>query len=241
MTTGSNQAGRPLAEKARTVPHRQHTGTWIFDLDNTLYPARCNLFAQVDQRIAEFVAAALDLDLVAARTLQKKYFREHGTTLSGLMQNHRIKPQDYLDYVHDIDVSGVPVSPELDGALSQLDGRKFIYTNGSTRHAENVTGQLGVMHHFEAIYDIVDADYRPKPDPAPYLDFVQRHNIDPAGAVMIEDMAGNLLPAAALGMATVWLRTHYEWSHDGSDGEHIHHVTDDLVAWLVALPSEDTA
>jgi putative hydrolase of the HAD superfamily len=222
------------------MPHRRHTQAWIFDLDNTLYPAHCNLFAQVDRRIGEFVAAALDLDPGDARVLQKKYFREHGTTLSGLMRNHAIEPAEYLAYVHDIDMSGVPESPELDGALSQLDGRKLIYTNGSARHAENVLRRLGVGHHFEAIYDIVAADYRPKPDAAPYEDLVRRYDIDPARSVMIEDIARNLVPAAALGMATVWLRTHLDWSHDGSDGDHVHHVTDDLVAWLVALPSEDT-
>ncbi len=222
------------------MPHRRHTQAWIFDLDNTLYPAHCNLFAQVDRRIGEFVAAALSLDPGDARLLQKKYFREHGTTLSGLMKNHSIEPAEYLAYVHDIDMSGVPESPELDGALSGLDGRKLIYTNGSTRHAENVLRQLGVTHHFEAIYDIVAADYRPKPEAAPYEDLVRRHDIDPTRSVMIEDIARNLVPAAALGMATVWLKTHLDWSHEGSDGDHVHHVADDLVAWLLALPSEDT-
>ena len=222
------------------MPHRRRTKAWIFDLDNTLYPAHCNLFAQIDRRIGEFVAAALDLDHGEARVLQKKYFREHGTTLSGLMRHHSIKPAEYLEYVHDIDMSVVPESPALDDALSRLNGRKLIYTNGSTRHAENVLRKLGVTHHFEAIYDIVAADYRPKPDAAPYADLVRRHDIDPAQSVMIEDIARNLAPAAALGMATVWLRTHHDWSHDGSEGDHVHHVTDDLVAWLAALPSEDT-
>lgn len=220
----------------RPEPHRLHTDVWIFDLDNTLYPAHCNLFAQVDQRISTFISNNLDLDPIAARKIQKTYFRKYGTTLSGLMQHHAIKPEDYLDYVHDIDVSLVPESPELDSALSTLDGRKLIYTNGSTDHAKNVTNQLGVTQHFEAIFDIAAADYRPKPDPAPYHDFVRYHDIDPTGAVMIEDMAGNLAPAAALGMTTVWLRNHYEWSHDGSEGEHIHYVADDLVQWLSALP-----
>lgn len=224
-------------EKTRPVPHRQNTDAWIFDLDNTLYPAHCNLFDQVDRRIGEFVSEALNLDPTEARLLQKKYFREHGTTLNGLMQNHAIKPADYLDYVHDIDVSGLPDGSELDRALSRLDGRKLIYTNGSTSHAENIMRQLGVAHHFEAIFDIVASEYRPKPDPAPYAKMVRLHDIDPARTVMIEDMARNLIPAAALGMATVWVKTRHDWSHTDSDGDHVHHATDDLVDWLEALPS----
>ena len=219
------------------MPHRRNTDAWIFDLDNTLYPAHCNLFDQVDRRIGEFVSAALDLDPAEARLLQKRYFRDHGTTLSGLMQNHAIKPEDYLDYVHDIDVSGLPDGSELDRALSRLDGRKLIYTNGSTRHAENVMRQLGVSQHFEAIFDIVASEYRPKPDPAPYAEMVRLHDIDPARTVMIEDIAGNLIPAAALGMATVWVRTRHAWSHTDSDGDHVHHAIDDLVEWLEALPN----
>jgi putative hydrolase of the HAD superfamily len=228
-----------LAENTRPEPHRHDTEAWIFDLDNTLYPAHCNLFDQVDRRIGEFVSAALDLDPAEARLLQKKYFRDHGTTLNGLMQIHAIKPADYLAYVHDIDVSGLPDGTQLDLALSGLEGRKLIYTNGSTGHAENIMRQLGVSHHFEAIFDIVASDYRPKPDPAPYADMVRLHGIDPSRTVMIEDIARNLKPAAALGMATVWLRTHHDWSHDDSDGDHVHHATDDLVDWLEALPSRD--
>ena len=239
MTTGSDTASRPAPRSARMVPHRRHTQAWIFDLDNTLYPAHCNLFAQVEQRIGEFVATALGLGPKEARALQKKYFREHGTTLSGLMRHHSIEPAAYLEYVHDIDMSGVAEIPELDDALSALDGRKLIYTNGSAHHAENVLRQLGVRHHFEAIYDIVAADYRPKPDAAPYEYLVLRHDIDPLHAVMIEDIARNLVPAAALGMATVWLRTHLDWSREGSEGDHVHYITDDLVAWLAALPRED--
>jgi len=223
--------------KTRPVPHRRHTEVWIFDLDNTLYPAHCNLFDQVDRRIGEFIAAKLNLDSTEARLLQKKYFRDYGTTLSGLMQNHAIKPADYLDYVHDIDVSGLPDGTDLDRALSRLDGRKLIYTNGSTQHAKNVMHQLGITQHFEAIFDIVASDYRPKPNPAPYTLMMRLHEIDPVRAVMIEDIARNLIPAAALGMATVWVRTQHDWSHTDSDGDHVHHAIDDLVEWLEALPN----
>ncbi len=233
----SNQIQPATAEKTHPTPHRRDTDTWVFDLDNTLYPAHCNLFDQVDRRIGEFVSAALDLDPTEARLLQKKYFRDHGTTLSGLMQHHAIKPAEYLNYVHDIDVSGLPDGFALDRALSRLDGRKLIYTNGSVRHAENVMHQLGVSRHFEAIFDIVASEYRPKPDPAPYAEMVRLHDIDPARTVMIEDIARNLIPAAVLGMATVWVRTQHDWSHTDSTGDHVHHATDDLVEWLEALPN----
>jgi putative hydrolase of the HAD superfamily len=206
--------------------------TWVFDLDNTLYPASCNLFAQVDRRIGEFIAKTLDVGFDEAFRLQKQYFREYGTTLHGLMKNHGLAPDDFLDYVHQIDVTPLPPDPALDAALGRLPGRKIVFTNGSHRHAENVLARLGIGHRFEAIFDIVAADYVPKPDPFTYDVMVRRHWIDPRGAVMVEDIPKNLLPAHDMGMTTVLVRGHAEWAQDGADGDHIHHVTDDLVAWL---------
>ncbi len=207
---------------------------WIFDLDNTLYPARCNLFAQVDRRIGQFIEGRLGLDMVEARLLQKRYFREHGTTLAGLMANHAVDPGAFLEFVHDIDVSPVEPSPLLDQALSRLPGRKFIFTNGSTAHADRVTGRLGVTHHFEGVFDIIAADYRPKPDPETYDKLIRQHGIVPTRAAMIEDLPRNLRPAAALGMTTVLVLTGEEWAETDAAGDHIHHVTDDLVGWLNA-------
>ncbi len=214
---------------------------WIFDLDNTLYPPHCNLFEQVDRRMAEFISRFLGIDRTAARRLQKRYFREHGTTLNGLMINHGLEPDGYLEYVHDIDVSPVPPSPELDAALARLPGRKIVYTNGSRAHAERVMHRLGVAARFEDIFDIVAADYRPKPDPAAYRALVARFAIDPVRAVMVEDIPRNLEPAHALGMTTVWVRRAHAWSTGGEEGAHIHHTTDDLVAWLeaVAPPTDE--
>ena len=223
----------------RPAPNRIQTEVWIFDLDNTLYPAHCNLFAQVDERIGDFIADYLDLDPIAARKMQKNYFRNYGTTLNGLMQNHAIKPEKFLDYVHDIDVTILPKNPELDNALATLAGRKLIYTNGSKNHAENVINQLGITQHFDAIYDIITANYRPKPDPAPYQDLIKHHDIDPTNAVMIEDMAGNLAPAEALGMTTVWLKNQCEWAQGSNEEGYVHHIVDDLVQWLLALPGKE--
>ena len=207
---------------------------WIFDLDNTLYPARCRLFDQVDRRIGLFIEERLGLDAGAARALQKEYFRQHGTTLSGLMTHHGVEPEVFLDFVHEIDVTPVEPSPALDSALARLPGRKFIFTNGSRAHAARVTERLGVSRHFEGVFDIADAGYVPKPDPATYDRLLNRYAIAPARAAMIEDLPRNLRPAAALGMTTVLVLTGEEWAGIDAAGDHIHHVTDDLVSWLAA-------
>ncbi|WP_207480266.1 pyrimidine 5'-nucleotidase [Arenibaculum pallidiluteum] len=216
-----------------------HVRTWVFDLDNTLYPAACNLFAQIDERMTEFISRRFDLEPASARELQKRYYREYGTTLRGLMMDHDIDPAAFLDFVHDIDVTPVPPAPALATALSRLPGRKLVYTNGSERHAANVLGRLGIADRFEAVYDIVAADYLPKPDPRPYAAFIERHQVDPAGALMVEDIARNLAPAAAIGMTTLWVVSESDFARPDMGGvgagRHIHHATDDLVAWLVHL------
>lgn len=218
-----------------------HVSVWLFDLDNTLYPARCNLFAQIDRRMGEFICRFLDLEMAEARALQKRYFREHGTTMRGLMDNHGLEPQGFLDYVHEIDHSPVPASPALDKALAALAGRKMIYTNGSTAHAEKVMARLGVEGHFEGVFDIVAADYRPKPDPESYRRLAAHFDFDPRAAIFVDDIPKNLEPAAALGMTTCWLRTETEYAKHGNEGPHIHHVADDLVAWLEGVAAARAA
>jgi putative hydrolase of the HAD superfamily len=208
---------------------------WVFDLDNTLYPAACDLFAQVDVRIRDYVASFLGLSAEEAYRLQKRYFREHGTTMRGMMHNHGMDPGPFLTYVHDIDLTPVPPSPHLEAALGRLPGRKLIFTNGSIDHAERVMNRLGVRHRFEAVFDIVDAGYVPKPAPAVYASLVERHNLDPQTTVMVEDIARNLVPAAALGMTTVWVRTDSRWGLEGGVDDHVHHIVDDLAEWLGKL------
>lgn len=225
------------SETDRTPPADLSAVTvWIFDLDNTLYPASSNLFSQVDRRMTAFIADRFGLPHDEARAMQKRYFRDHGTTLRGLMVEHDVDPVGFLDYVHDIDLTPVDPSPALDEALGALPGRRVIYTNGSCRHAENVLDRLGVAHRFEDIFDIVAADYIPKPDPRPYEIMVRRFGITPSAACMVEDIARNLVPAAALGMATVWVRSEADWARPDQggvgSGDHIHHSTDDLVSWL---------
>jgi len=214
----------------------RHVRTWVFDLDNTLYPAACNLFDQIDARMTEFIARRFGLPEAEARSLQKRYYREHGTTLRGLMTEHDIAPDAFLDYVHDIDVTPVAPTPRLAAALDRLPGRKIVYTNGSERHAANVLGRLGIADRFEAVFDIVAADYIPKPDPRPYAVMLERHQVEPTTSVMVEDIARNLAPAAALGMTTLWVVTDSDFARPDlggvGAGRHIHHATEDLVAWL---------
>jgi putative hydrolase of the HAD superfamily len=224
----------------------QQAETWIFDLDNTLYPASCNLFAQVDQHIGAFIAQLLKVDAAEAHRIQKQYFHDYGTSLRGLMLHHQVDPQRFLEFVHAIDVSPVPPSPKLGKALARLPGRKIVFTNGSAKHAENVMARLGVSEHFDAIFDIVAADYFPKPEPFVYDLLVRRHWIDPKRAVMVEDLPKNLLPAHQMGMTTVLVRTEAEWARAQADGAHIHHVTDDLVRWLgsvadISVPDRPSA
>lgn len=210
-----------------------HVETWIFDLDNTLYPARSNLFDQVDRRMGAFIAQHFGLDPDAARVEQKRLFRAHGTTLRGLMTEHGIDPHAFLDFVHDIDVSLVDPDPVLADALDALDGRKIIFTNGSVAHAERVLAQLGIGGRFAGVFDIAAAEFVPKPDPSCYAVLVARHGIDPRATIMVEDMARNLAPAKALGMTTAWVRTDTDFAGDADASIDI--VVEDLTAWLAGV------
>ena len=206
---------------------------WIFDLDNTLYSAASTLFPAIERRMTEYIAHVFNLTLEEARRRQKRLFREYGTTLRGLMVEYAIEPLAFLEYVHAIDLSAIGPDFLLDQVLRRLHGRKIVFTNGSQTHAERVLDRLGISSHFEAIQDIIASDFLPKPDPRPYARLVHRCGIDPVRACMVEDMAGNLAPAAALGMVTVWLRTDAAWAQPASgETSHIHHVVDDLPHWL---------
>ena len=209
-----------------------HIDTWIFDLDNTLYPATCRLFDQVDQRMGAFICEFLNMELEQARALQKRYLKEFGTTLRGLMINHECPPERFLEAAHAIDYTAVQRDERLDAALGRLPGRKLIFTNGSVPHAERVMERLGVGHHFAGVFDIVAAGYWPKPEMSAYEGLIRAHAIEPRRAALVEDLPRNLVPAAALGMTTVLVKTDSEWAQEHAEGPHIHHVTDDLPAWL---------
>lgn len=215
------------------------TDCWIFDLDNTLYPAECNLFLQVDQRMGEFISRYLGIPFADARRLQKDYYRKFGTTLSGLMAVHNLDPKDFLDYVHDIDVSVVPEAPELGEAIAALPGRKYIFTNGSRGHAERVAGKLGILDRFDGVFDIGAAAYVPKPSPEAYDRFLKAFGAAGERAAMFEDMPHNLEAPHALGMATVLVHSSYfdhpvqrEIRNWKTPPEHVHHMTEDLTGFL---------
>lgn len=205
---------------------------WIFDLDNTVYPTACDLFAQIDARINSFIQDYLALGPVEARTLQSRYFRDHGSSLAGLMLHHDLAPSTFLDFVHEIDLTVLDPAPELGETLAALPGRKLIYTNGSTRHAERVLERLGIIDHFSEIFDIAAADFRPKPRPEPLDELLARHGIEPSTTVFVEDLARNLEPAAAVGITTVWVAPEPNAAHPGP---HVHHVTHDLAGWLAEI------
>lgn len=223
------------------MPPLHHIDTWVFDLDNTLYPASSRLFDQVDSLIGQFVSELLGIPPEEARRVQKQYFREHGTTLAGLMARHNVDPHAYLEFVHNLDLSPIEPSPALAAALRRLPGRKLIYTNGSVSHAERVMDRLGVRDAFEGIFDIVASNFVPKPQESAYRKMLAQYGVFPQRAAMIEDLPRNLVTAAALGMTTVLVRSDVAWAQDDADGDHIHHVTDDLVAWLESVVPEPVA
>jgi putative hydrolase of the HAD superfamily len=226
-----------------------HADTWVFDLDNTLYPAACNLFAEIDVRITAFVARTLSIPPDEARVLQKRYYRDHGTTLNGLMQEHGLSPSGFLDYVHAISLDPLHLAPDLNAGLSRLPGRKLVYTNGSVGHAERVMRKLGIDHHFHGVHDIVAAGMRPKPCAVAFDGFLDRFGVDPTRAVMFEDLARNLRPAHAQGMTTVLVTSHADATHDwhkdepqgfrpgevGPEDDHLHFVTDHLPSFLEGI------
>ncbi|CAN5404706.1 pyrimidine 5'-nucleotidase [soil metagenome] len=194
-----------------------HIDAWIFDLDNTLYPAKADLFALIDVKMGEFIQGLLGCDPVEARAVQKRYFMEHGTTLSGLMADHGTDPHHFLDYVHDISMERLTVDAQLNASIAALPGRRLIFTNGDGAYARRVLAKLGLGDAFELIHDIHACQYRPKPDPSGYADLCATHAIDPTRAAFFEDMARNLKPAKAIGMTTIWV-------NNGSEaGNHEHH------------------
>jgi putative hydrolase of the HAD superfamily len=219
-----------------------HIDTWVFDLDNTLYPHHVNLWQQVDARIGEFVGAWLKVSPQEARRIQKDYYRRYGTTMRGMMTEHGVRADDYLAYVHRIDHSPLEPNPEMGAAIAGLAGRKLILTNGSTDHAAAVLARLGIGAHFEAVFDIIAAEFEPKPASQTYQKFLGLHQVDPARSAMFEDLARNLVIPHRLGMTTVLVVpdgtkavVREDWELEGRDACHVDYVTDDLTGFLQGL------
>jgi putative hydrolase of the HAD superfamily len=216
-------------------PAFNHVRTWIFDLDNTLYPASANLFALIDVRMGQFIADLLDVDAVEARRLQKQWFVDHGTTLNGLMLDHGVDPAPFLDYVHDITLDRIGPDLALAEAIAALPGRKLIFTNADAVYARRVLEKRGLANCFEAVFDIHDCVYRPKPELAGYEGLCQRFDVDPTTALMVEDMARNLKPAKQLGMATVWVNNGSEHGHAEACSSFIDLEISDVSDWLTGI------
>lgn len=201
---------------------------WIFDLDNTLYRMSERMVAEVDNLMNSFVRELCGLGRDDARRLQKRYYEKYGLTLRGLMLHHGVDPEGYERHLSPLDLSEIGPDPGLGRAIDRLPGRKFVHTNMFLGHAEKVIDRLGLAGRFDGVFDIAAADYLPKPAVDAYRRLCRIHGVDPGSAVMFEDLARNLEPAAELGMATVWLRP-----HPGEEApDHVDHAIDDLAAWL---------
>jgi putative hydrolase of the HAD superfamily len=204
--------------------------TWIFDLDNTLYPMGGDVQAQMDQRITDYVVRQTGLAPAAALALQKKYLHEHGTTLAGLMAHHGVDPYGFLEEAHDVSLDSVSPDPALHAALARLPGRRLVFTNASAGHAERVLARLGYAELFEHVFHLEAADLTPKPQAAAYDALIRRHGVTPNSAVFFEDTETNLAPAAALGMTTVLVGPHAA----DSTAAFVDHRTAELTPFLQA-------
>jgi putative hydrolase of the HAD superfamily len=228
---------------SRDLRHNfSHVETWVFDLDNTLYPHDLNLWQQIDDRIRDFVSNFLKVSKDDAFRIQKDYYQRYGTTMRGLMTEHNLKPDDFLEFVHKIDHSPLLPNPELGDAIEHLPGRKLILTNGTRAHAEAVMRRLEIDKHFEDVFDIAAANLDPKPMPHVYDRFLKKHGVAPARAAMFEDLARNLEVPHTLGMTTVLVVppatreiVREGWELAGRDAPHVDHVTDDLTGFLRSI------
>ena len=205
-----------------------HVETWLFDLDNTIYPAECEFMLLVEGRMTEFVARETGLPAPEALALQKKYLHEHGTTLAGLMANHGVDPERFLEEVHDVALDRITPDPVLAQALDRLPGRRLVFTNGSAAHAERVLAHMGIEALFEDVFHIAAADYLPKPAPQTFEKMARRHAVRPPETAFFEDSERNLRPAAELGMTTVLVGR----DAPASAAPFVHHRTDDLAGFL---------
>jgi putative hydrolase of the HAD superfamily len=222
------------------APDFRHIRTWIFDLDNTLYRAESDLFAQIDRRMQTFVMRFLKVDAEEARRIQKTYYRDYGTTLTGLIKLHNADPEDFLAEVHDIDLAPIGADTALAEAIANLPGRRFVFTNGCRHHAERVLIRIGLTAFFEDIWDIRTTGFTPKPLAAAYGHILDHSGIKPNCAAMFEDISRNLVPAHALGMTTIWVKNDSQWSKQGPEfpvarPENIDYETADLASFLQTI------
>jgi putative hydrolase of the HAD superfamily len=205
---------------------------WIFDLDNTLYSGDTKVFDQVDKKMSKFISDKLNVSIEEAKKIQKNYFHEYNTTLNGMIKNHEIDADEFLEFVHDVNLDFLKADKPLKEEISNLDGKKFIFTNGSKAHAANVTKRIGIEKLFDGVFDIVESEFIPKPSIEPYKKIIEKYKIEPQYSIFIEDIARNLKPAHELGMKTVWIKNNEPWAARFSDSDFINYKTDNLAKFL---------
>ena len=203
--------------------------TWVFDLDNTLYPPEAALFDQIEVKMTDWVMTVTGTDRVHADKLRREYWATYGTTLAGLMAVHDVDPGPYLHQVHDIDFSGLTPDPRLAGRIKELPGRKIVYTNGSAPYAQNVIKARGLTGAFDAVYGVEHAEFHPKPARQAFEIVFAKDGLDPTKAAMFEDVTRNLTAPHAMGMRTIHV------ANEPEPAPHIHHFTDDLAGFLGTL------
>ncbi|MDC0426623.1 pyrimidine 5'-nucleotidase [Pelagibacteraceae bacterium] len=208
---------------------------WLFDLDNTLYSGDTKVFDQVDKKMSFFISKKLNVNLEEAKKIQKSYFYEYNTTLNGMIKNHKIDAKEFLDFVHDVDLNFLKKDLNLQNELTNLKGKKYIFTNGSKAHASNVTKRIGIQNLFDGVFDIVDSDFVPKPSIEPYKKIIQKYGIDPEYCIFIEDIARNLKPAYELGMKTVWIKNNEPWAAKFSEEGFVNYKTNNLSNFLRSI------
>ena len=210
----------------------QNIKFWIFDLDNTLYSGKTKVFEQVDKRMSAYISKKLNVSVEEAKKIQKNYFHEYNTTLNGMIKNHEINANEFLEFVHDIDIDFLKKDFKLAEEINKLECKKIIFTNGSRKHALNVTTKIGIDHLFDDVFDIVDSEFVPKPAIQPYRKLVKKHKIDPNLCVFVEDIARNLKPAYEMGMKTIWIENDEPWASKFSDSNFINYRTNNLSEFL---------
>ena len=205
---------------------------WLFDLDNTLYAGTTKVFDQVDKKMSKFISEKLSVSIEEAKKIQKNYFHEYNTTLNGMIKNHKIDAEEFLEFVHDVNLDFLQKDKFLENEIMRLNGKKIIFTNGSRAHAENVTKKIGIDKLFDGIFDIVDSDFIPKPSKESYKKIIENYKIEPQYCIFFEDIARNLKPAHELGMKTVWIKNNEPWAAKFSDSTFVNYKTDNLAKFL---------
>ena len=205
---------------------------WIFDLDNTLYSGQTKVFDQVDKKMSSYISQKLNINIEEAKKIQKDYFRKYNTTLSGMIKHHNIDANEFLDFVHDVNLDFLGKNKKLEEEIAKISGKKIIFTNGSKAHAENVTKRIGINKLFDGIFDIVESNFIPKPSIEAYKILIEKYKIEPQYCIFIEDIARNLKPAHELGMKTVWIKNDEPWAAEFSNENFVNYRIENLTDFL---------